>query len=651
MSIRYKLLVGFSVALVVIAIQVITVSFFVRQLQSASEMLADLAAAQKEQLASQEVISQMRSRLEKIPDMPDPQKGMQSLEQDWQKVSKNANSLQNLTSSLGTDSKGLQQVNESYKKASSSLDNFRTALAKKGSDQSAFFQQMIFFDESLQGVKTALQGVGSEIEKSLSSAMETEKRVHNRPFQAGIAIGGLAAILLTVFAWLFSQRLVAPIKRMAEAARSIASGDIDQKIEHNSNDEVGVLAQSFQEMTHSLQGVIDETGVLIQAAQSGKLNQRGEVSKFQGAYADLIRGMNNTLDAVVAPINEAAEVLERVANQDLGARVKGDYEGDFARIKDALNLAVSRLDDAMRSVNVTVGQLNDTLSEVADSAEQVSGASSRITEISNAVTQGSSSQAASIEEVLSSLQEMASTSKQNALNAKEARDLTEKARHSADDVEQGMRRLSEAVNKIKESSDATARIVKTIDEIAFQTNLLALNAAVEAARAGEAGKGFAVVAEEVRNLAMRSAEAASDTANLIQESVSNAESGVAINEDVLKSLQEIIAQVNRVNEVMASEISIASEQQSQGIEQINSAVEHINGVTQETAVRSEEMTGAAKALLKESENMRELVARFANRDLESASLSGDGQEATSGLYSAQQTQSGRASHDPVPLGG
>jgi methyl-accepting chemotaxis protein len=204
---------------------------------------------------------------------------------------------------------------------------------------------------------------------------------------------------------------------------------------------------------------------------------------------------------------------------------------------------------------------------------------------------------------------MASMTKQNADNAKQARGLAENARVEVNKGFESMKRLSTAVEKIKRSSDETAKIVKTIDEIAFQTNLLALNAAVEAARAGDAGKGFAVVAEEVRNLAMRSAEAAKNTANLIEESVKNADGGVVINEEVLKNLNEIHSEVTKVSEVVA-EIAAASEQQSQGVDQINTAIEQMNQVTQQTAANAEESASAAEELSGQANEMNSMVGSF-----------------------------------------
>jgi len=171
-----------------------------------------------------------------------------------------------------------------------------------------------------------------------------------------------------------------------------------------------------------------------------------------------------------------------------------------------------------------------------------------------------------------------------------------------------MNRLSEAMERIKSSSGSTAKIVKTIDEIAFQTNLLALNAAWKR-RGRDAGKGFAVVAEEVRNLAMRSAEAAKNTTSMIEESVRNAESGVQLNGEALGRLQEITAQSKKVGEVM-SEIAAASEQQTQGSIQISVAVEQMNQVTQQNAAGSEESASAAQELSAQAEELRSLVRQF-----------------------------------------
>ncbi len=215
-----------------------------------------------------------------------------------------------------------------------------------------------------------------------------------------------------------------------------------------------------------------------------------------------------------------------------------------------------------RSLSRALRRIVDQLSS---GSQQTSAAAGQVSAASQSLAQGASEQAAAIEETTSSVEEMASMTKQNAGNAGEAKTLAASTKSSADKGHEAMSRMTAAIGDIKKSSDATAKIVKTIDEIAFQTNLLALNAAVEAARAGEAGKGFAVVAEEVRNLAQRSAEAAKNTASMIEESVKNADNGVAISQEVAKALEEIGGQARKVNDLVG-EIAAASNEQAQGIE-------------------------------------------------------------------------------------
>jgi methyl-accepting chemotaxis protein len=287
--------------------------------------------------------------------------------------------------------------------------------------------------------------------------------------------------------------------------------------------------------------------------------------------------------------------MDKIAKRDLTARMTGTYRGDFDKIKIAINTAAGNLDDA--------------LSQVSLGTEQVTFAANQISSGSQGLSRGASEQAGSLQEVASSLQEMASMIKRNATNSKEARSLAETARSSSNRGMESMTRLSQSIDSIKASSDATAKIVKTIDEIAFQTNLLALNAAVEAARAGDAGKGFAVVAEEVRNLAMRSAESAKNTAKLIEESVMNAEKGVTFNAEVLTNLDEINQQIKRVSEVM-SEISSASDEQSHGIEQVTTAVSQLNQVTQQVAANAEESASASEELAGQANEMQSMVGLF-----------------------------------------
>lgn len=255
-----------------------------------------------------------------------------------------------------------------------------------------------------------------------------------------------------------------------------------------------------------------------------------------------------------------------------------------------------------RPLNRMAGMLTDGAEQVASAAQQVASASQTLAE-------GATEQAAGLEETSSSLEEMSSMTRLNADNAQQASLLSGQSKKAALEGTTAMTRMDEAIHHIEASCNETAKIIRVIDEIAFQTNLLALNAAVEAARAGEAGKGFAVVAEEVRNLAMRSAEAAKNTAGLIEESVKNAKNGVSINSDVQKSLQEITASISKTTELI-SEIAASCSEQAQGVEQVNRAVSQMDKVTQSNAANAEESASASEQLSAQAHAMHNVVAEL-----------------------------------------
>jgi methyl-accepting chemotaxis protein len=289
------------------------------------------------------------------------------------------------------------------------------------------------------------------------------------------------------------------------------------------------------------------------------------------------------------------ETLEKLANQDLTARMEGDYDGDHAVIQNNLNRTAQSLEEA--------------LTQVAQSATQLQASSGQISSGSQSLAQATNEQASALEQISSTIEEFSSMTEQTKTNATDAKDRAESSRQTAVEGKSSMERLSDAISKIKASSDQTAKIVKTIDEIAFQTNLLALNAAVEAARAGDAGKGFAVVAEEVRSLAQRSAEAAKNTAELIEQSAKNADSGVRFGEEVAKQLDEIVTGSRKVNEIVA-EIAAASAEQSKGISQITTAISQVNQVTQNNAANSEESASSAEQLASQSGELAQMVSKF-----------------------------------------
>jgi methyl-accepting chemotaxis protein len=267
--------------------------------------------------------------------------------------------------------------------------------------------------------------------------------------------------------------------------------------------------------------------------------------------------------------------------------------------------------------------LTRVINSLTEGSAQVSSASSEVSASSQQMAEGASQQASSLEETSASLEEMSSMTKQTSDNAKQANVMVSSTRESVEKSRTAMNKMSEAIGLIKTSSDQTAKIVKTIDEIAFQTNLLALNAAVEAARAGDAGKGFAVVAEEVRNLAQRSAEAAKNTSSLIEQSQKNADNGVAVSQEVAAILNQIVESVHKLSQLI-SEVSGASIEQAKGIGQIGTAVTQMDKMTQSNAASAEETASASEELSAQAVELNDMVNVLVGIVTGSAGTAGQG---------------------------
>jgi len=321
------------------------------------------------------------------------------------------------------------------------------------------------------------------------------------------------------------------------------------------------------------------------------------------------------MDATRKGANEAASSLSTASNTMIGGLIV------------ALIVGIIMAVVITRSI---VGPITKVIEGLTSGSEQVTSASGQVSSASQQLAEGASEQASSLEETSSALEEMASMTRQNADNANQANSAMKEAGKIVEGGVEAMTRMSQAIDKIKTSASETAKIIKTIDEIAFQTNLLALNAAVEAARAGEAGKGFAVVAEEVRNLARRSAEAAKTTADLIEGSQKNSDAGVAVAAEVAKSLSGIKESASKVGTLVA-EIAAASKEQAQGIDQVNTAVAEMDKVVQSNAANAEESASASEELSSQAQELSSMV-----NDL-TAIVGGAGSEATTTAHRTTRT--------------
>jgi len=390
--------------------------------------------------------------------------------------------------------------------------------------------------------------------------------------------------------------------RVIELMQQYAEGDLTQTMEALPGEKI-VITQAINGVRDSLTGLSGEIQHLVHAAAAGDFSVRGDVARFRFEFAAMVGGLNTMMALNERNLGKLSELLQAIAQGDLTVHMEGEFHGVFARMRDdadattqQLTGIVGRIQEASASINAAAGEIAAGNSDLSRRTEQ---------------------QAANLEETAASMEELTSTVKQNAEHARQANQLAQGAATVASQGGAVVGQVVSTMDDIEKSSRRIAEIISVIDGISFQTNILALNAAVEAARAGEQGRGFAVVASEVRTLAQRSANAAKEIKGLIDDSVSRVADGSALVHQAGATMDEIVASVQRVTDIMA-EISAASQEQSAGIEQVNQTITQMDETTQQNAALVEEATASARALEEQAGELREAVSMFTLADVEAS---------------------------------
>ncbi|KGM23199.1 methyl-accepting chemotaxis protein [Stenotrophomonas maltophilia] len=356
-----------------------------------------------------------------------------------------------------------------------------------------------------------------------------------------------------------------------------------------------ILHESMDAAKASLLAINTQIQQLASAAAAGDFSQRGDAQRFDHDFRVMIEQLNTMMQVADGNLGQLSQLLQSIAAGDLTARMDGQFNGVFARMRD--------------DANTTVTQLTQIVGQIQASASSITLAAGEIASGNSDLSRRTEQQAANLEETAASMEELTSTVRQNAEHARQANQLAIGAHGVASQGGEVVGQVVTTMSAIEASSKKIAEIISVIDGIAFQTNILALNAAVEAARAGEQGRGFAVVASEVRTLAQRSAAAAKEIKGLIDDSVGKVAEGSSLVHQAGSTMGEIVASVQRVTDIMA-EISAASQEQSAGIEQVNQTVVQMDETTQQNAALVEEATAAARAMEDQAVQLGEAVARF-----------------------------------------
>jgi len=418
--------------------------------------------------------------------------------------------------------------------------------------------------------------------------------------------------------------IVNPLMVTADYVEKVSKGVIPPEITAEYKGQYNIIKQNLNAVVKMMSELLAETDKVIKAAADGELDQRANAALFVGGWNKLISGVNDTITNIVNPLMVTANYVDRISKGDTPSKITDHYKGQYNIIKDNINVLIEAMDEVthvaeqiadgnltvavkerseqdklMQALKLMIEKLIEVVTNVQGGAGQVATGSQEMSAKAEQISQGASEQAASAEEVSSSMEQMTSNIMQNADNAQQTEKIAVK---SAEDAREGGSAVAETVTAMKE----IANKISIIEEIARQTNMLALNAAIEAARAGEHGKGFAVVAAEVRRLAERSQTAAGEINRL-------SASSVQIAEKAGEMLSRIVPAIQKTADLV-QEINAASNEQKNGADQINKAIQQLDQVIQQNAAASEEMASTCDELRSQGDQLQTVVAFFRTDD-------------------------------------
>ncbi|MDP3411329.1 methyl-accepting chemotaxis protein [Bosea sp. (in: a-proteobacteria)] len=550
---------------------------------------------------------------------------------DAESMTQLENNIREYTNSLATKRRdlvtklALQQSRDALARYESQVPAYVAGLDKvldlsRKGDKQAATVQLREMRPTLAAMEKAIDDLSAHVaSRGVIVTAEAEKAYSFSVWiMIGIAI--VSAIVSLGAVLIVTKRVTGPIQDTTKTMNELAQGHLETTIHHaDRNDEVGLMAKALQVFRESLVKVraleeqeraaserrlraaesmalvVTDVGEVVAAAANGDFSARLQIDQADDQMQKLVAGINEINAVVDMATTEFASALSAVAGGDLTVRVDSAYRGKFAELKSAINETVDRLSSTVKTIQLTSADVGLAAREINTGADDLSKR-----------TEG---QASSLEETAATTEELAASVKASAQASRNAAMIANEAMQAAQNGGAIAGQAVEAMARIESASQKISDIIRVIDDIAFQTNLLALNAAVEAARAGDAGKGFAVVASEVRTLAQRSSEAAKDISALISSSNTEVGEGVKLVRLAGDQLSQILTSSQKVAATIA-DISAASGEQANGIDEMSQAVAHLDEMTQQNAALSEQSAASAASLSSRIAQLNDLVAAF-----------------------------------------